>query len=258
MSRGLLDIAAWPVELLDHALATLHVPALARIMLWGVLAGAAGMWLYRRYSPQQLLVELRQQLAEVQRALTTHDGEFSDLWILIKRQLLLALRQLRASVVPALMAGLPALLLLPWLSNEYDLVTPTQNMPVKICISPSVAVTAIHWDPESAAMAVDQCWHVVWPAEPHVVHLREGERELLQIPTQAISPVIHKFQFFNLLIGNPAGYLDPASKIDSISLDLPTAELIPYGPTWSRGWMPAFFLAVLLVSLWLRRRWRLQ
>jgi hypothetical protein len=51
-------------------------------------------------------------------------------------------------------------------------------------------------------------------------------------------PVTHieKRQWWNVLIGNPAGYLPEAGPIDSITIALPERQYLPVGPDWLRSW----------------------
>ena len=45
MSTGLLDLPGYLFGPVDGLLASLQVPALLRVLLWGSLAGYAGMWI---------------------------------------------------------------------------------------------------------------------------------------------------------------------------------------------------------------------
>jgi hypothetical protein len=70
--------------------------------------------------------------------------------------------------------------------------------------------------------------------------------------------IVHKRHWLNVLVGNPAGYLPEQARTSSIRLHLPYREFIPIGPSWMRGWEAVYFLSALVVSLWLRWRWKLN
>ncbi len=78
------------------------------------------------------------------------------------------------------------------------------------------------------------------------------------MPNAAKSDTVEKFGWFNWLIGNPAGYLPADAPVAHIHLELPRRQLLDLGPSWLRGWIFWYFLVALLVSLWLKWRWRLH
>jgi hypothetical protein len=62
-------------------------------------------------------------------------------------------------------------------------------------------------------------------------------------------PTIHKRQWWNVLVGNPLGYLPDSSRLESIELGLPQKEYLTVGPAWVRAWYVVFLGVVLAVSL---------
>ena len=68
----------------------------------------------------------------------------------------------------------------------------------------------------------------------------------------APNATIHKRQRWNLLIGNPAGYLPDDAKVERIELGLAPNEYLPFGPAWLRPWFSVFFAALLAGSLALK------
>lgn len=258
MNRGLLDIPGIVFGPLDGALAMGHVPAVLRVLLWGALAGYAGMWIYRRWSPQQRIAELRAELALVQGKLASYDGEFSGLLPLIKAQFALALRQMRLTAGAALLAATPILLVLPWLSNQYDREFPATGSVIEVCASPADAASGLRWTPTALTVYDNGCWSVAWPANGPATRLMEKDKALMHLPLSAPSAIVHKRRWFNWLIGNPAGYLPQDASTEAVTLGLPTLKLFDFGPSWLRGWEAAFFFSALVVSLWLRWRWKLN
>ncbi|MFW6202036.1 MAG: hypothetical protein ACOC8B_05630, partial [Gemmatimonadota bacterium] len=75
---------------------------------------------------------------------------------------------------------------------------------------------------------------------------------LTAIPLAAPVEVVHKRRWWNLLFGNPAGYLPDGQPVEAVTVDLPARDLVGIGPDWLRGWEPAFFVALLVVSISLK------
>jgi len=67
------------------------------------------------------------------------------------------------------------------------------------------------------------------------------------IPLKAPVTTLHKRQWWNSLFGNPAGYIPPDARVAQIEIDLPSQEVLGFGPGWMRSW-EFLFLTVLLVA----------
>ena len=256
---GLLDLPGIIFDVVEVGLTALSMPAWLRILAWSVISGAAGMWLYRRYSPQSRIAEVRTQIAVAQNDLAKYDGEFNGLLPLIGRQFRLVFTQMRLTLGATLIAGLPILLMLPWLSNHYSNELPAPASTVTICMEPEATIALLR--PEAVLQPSNRsagCRNIVWPTVPDAITLRDDRQDLLTLPLQHAVPIIHQKEWWNVLLGNPLGYLPEQSSIRSLHMDLPEQTIIPWGPGWVRGWEFCYFLGVLTVSLWLRWRWKLH
>lgn len=259
MNLGLLDLPSPLLGAIDAGMAAIGLPALLRVLAWGAVGGAIGMWLYRRYSPQQRIADVRAELRIVQKELADYDGEFGGLRSLVGRQFGLVFTQLRLTFGAALLAGLPVLLILPWLSNAYDARYPEPGQVVTVCATPAAAAAGVHWKGGAVGVAdAAGCWNVAWPSKAAALQLVQDPLTLLELPTGVPARLVHRRSPLNGLIGNPAGYLPDASPIQAVSIALPANELVSFGPGWLRGWEASFFTPALLVSLWLRWRWKLN
>ena len=257
MHLGLLDLPAPVLDFVDGILATIHVPAVARLMIYGGIGGWLSMLLYRRTSPQQRLTALRAELAQVQAAVIKHDGDFGEMQGLIWRQLSLSLRQLGLTLAPALIGALPLLFSMPWVSNRFELIEPNAGQSTRICTDPIDAAKTLHW-PDSIA-AEEGCWKISWPQPSSPMALMDtNQRELIALPTPVPTTVVHKFHALNWLVANPAGYLPDDASLDAIHIDMPQQTFLPWGPTWLRGWELPLFFAAFAVSIALKLRWKLH
>ncbi|HEX7035799.1 MAG TPA: hypothetical protein VF210_08495 [Pseudomonadales bacterium] len=237
---GLLDLPAPLFERIDALLGVL--PALLRLLLWGSVGGAISMWLYGVLSPQERIARSKREQLEVRRRLDGFDGELAEAWPMIRRLLGLSLGHLGRVIGPALLAALPVILLLVWISNAYGYRFPEREPP------------PLQVQPEELRAA----W-IASPEGPPQVEVRDSRRELLaRVPVAVPVPVIEKRRWWNTLIGNPAGYLGADARVDRVSIELPRQQVIGFGPDWMRGWEVPFFAAVLVASLILKRALRLE
>jgi len=259
MNSGLFDLTAPLLDAFAAGVAAVGLPPVACIVLLAVLLGIAGMWIYRRCSNQTRLAEVRAAVAATQRELATYEGDFSGLRALIARSTGLAFRQVGLTFWPALVASVPLLFVLPWLSNRYAEKAPVAGEVILACVEPATAAADLAWQPPSLVTRVDDgCTNLRWPSDTETVELRDAAQIWLRLPLPAPTPVVHKRVALNALFGNPGGYLDAEAPFDAVRLRFAPLELMPAGFDWMRGWMFAFFVPLLVVSLVVKRRWKLH
>lgn len=252
---GLFDLPAPLFSFVEGVLAA-FLPAVARLILWGMLAGWVSMLVYRLLSNQGKIAALKTQQQQQQRQIAEFDGEFAQLLPLIRRTMALGFRQLGMALGPALLASLPALFIIIWVAGEFGHRAPLAGEEILLRAEP--AASGSHWSLPAQARATDDGWIVVWPADGQTLTLDDGQRPLLNLPLERAVPVIHKKRWWNLLMANPIGYLPPDGPMDIIHIDLPEQRILGWGPGWMRGWMFSFFLAFLLASLLFKRLLRLH
>ena len=99
------------LQLLNNAIVDHQGVRILVLLIEAAVAGAASMVLYRWCSPQQKMQAIKQALADVQQRMSSYQGEFSGLWVLIQENLRLAGKQVAYSLGPSLLAGIPVILL---------------------------------------------------------------------------------------------------------------------------------------------------
>lgn len=236
---GVLDLPAPLFAWLDAALAQV-VPAALRLPLWALLAAALSMGLYLVLSPQRQIARAKADALAARAALDRFDGEFGEAWPLIRAVLATALRQLALIAWPAVLSSLPVLALLVWLSNAYGHAFPANHAEVTIRTVPESLEAHLEAAPPATATAAPRHEIVVRDRTGHIVD---------RVSWQAPVPTIHKREWWNLLLGNPAGYLPDDSPLERLDLELAPQHYLPVGPDWLRPWYVPFFGVLLLASL---------
>jgi hypothetical protein len=267
MSLGLLDLPAPLWSLLDRGLAAAWLPPVARVALFGALSGWLCMWLYRRWSRQDQLAVLAPEVKAARADLAAWDGDFAGLMTRVRTVFALSGRHLRLTFAAAMLAGLPVLLVLPWLSNQFGHAWPAPGEPVRVqVLAPPAPAAPLAWDRPDQAPAlrtipgeIGPAWSVAWPAPGSTLVLAADGAQLLSLPLAAPVTVVHqRVPAWNWLVGNPAGYLAAEAPIEAITVALSPLQLHGIGPAWLRGWLAVYFIVLIVVSLALKLRWRLH
>ncbi len=248
---GLFDLPAPIFSAIDGLLA-LSLPAVLRLIIWGVLAGWLTMVVYRRLSNQEKIAELKAQQKIKQKDIAEFDGEFAELMPLIRHTLALGFRQLRYALGPALLASVPVLFIVIWVAGQFGHETPVAGNEVLVSVEP--AGSDIYWSSTTGEKIIvvrnaADGWLINWPAEGQSLTVKDEQQTLLVLPLEHNIPIIHKKRWWNLLMANPLGYLPDDGKTDVIHINLPETVIISIGPDWMRGWMFCFFMSLFLSSI---------
>ncbi len=250
---GLFDLTAPLFSWLDSLM--LSLPDLFKLIIWGIVAGYGSMWLFKRFSNQEKIQKLKSQVKINQKKMAEFEGEMSDLLPLVGQTLKLAFKQLGSALGPALLVSIPVIFLLAWLSNNYGLIQPVADEPylAEVHVAEGVNFDSEKYNWENTASARfgsdDQAWGFNWPENNLALRLNQGETNILNISSDSISPLVHKRQWWNWLIGNPMGYLPADSEIDQLMFNFRQKKIIEIGPSWMHGWMFTFFMSFLVFSL---------
>lgn len=255
---GFLDLPSPLLALADSALQFL--PGLARIAVWALLSAIATMWLYRRFSKQQELGELKPRIKDAQRRLARYDGPLQGLWPLIGESMRLSGRQMGMTLWPALIAAVPVLFVLAFLSNHYGHRFPGPGEPVDVtavAARPAPQQWRWHGDVEARWLSEEGRWRIHWPETAGVLEA-PGYGVVLTLPLKAPVTVVHRRLWWNVLIGNPAGYLPGDAPVDAIELGLPRQRHLGFGPDWLGYWEVPYLLLLVVLSLLIKLKFRIH
>lgn len=254
---GLLDLPSPVFAVIDGAL--FFLPDLAVIAFWALVSAMGTMWLYHRYSKQDELAELKPQIKAVQKELARYDGPMNGLWPLIRRSTSLSGKQMGMTLWPALVASLPVLFVLAFLSNEYGYHFPEAGESVTVAPVGADEPSSWQWRGTADAewSADEEHWTVAWPEDE--ASLAAGDDEtLITLPTDEPVTVVHKRQWWNWLIANPAGYLDETAPAEAIEIGVPRQRHLPFGPAWLGYWEIPYLVLLVVFSLTIKARFRIH
>jgi hypothetical protein len=230
---GLLDLPAPLFDFVDRSLLG-ALPPLARLILWAIAGAAVSLTLYRWLSPQRRIAAAKAAALDARRRLNAHDGDLESALPLMRQSMKAALRHVGLVFPAALIASLPVLALLVWLDGAYGYQLPEGSQ------TPTVSV-------EPASFSGQ------WQANGSIAVRDQSGAEVARLTL--VEPITHigKHQWWNTIIGNPAGYLPEQGPIDSVTIALPERQYLPVGPDWLRSWLTVALTVLVIASLLIMR-----
>ncbi len=247
---GVFDAPA-PIFAWLDAQTAMAIPPLGRLILWGSVAALISLGLYSALSAQERISQTKIKRTELQQRLKAHDGNFADAAPLIGKLLRTALQQATLAAWPALLSSLPLLALICWLSTAYGYTYP----------APGSAPTIQTMPPQLHAKWIEGIRDKAVPEyrpPPHILISDHNQTIVADVSWRAPVPVVHKWQWWNALVGNPIGYLPSNAVVNRIEVALPDKNYLGFGPHWLRGWQTPFLLALLAVSIAMKTWWRID
>ena len=230
---GLLDLPAPFFDFVDSSLLG-ALPPLARLILWAIAGAAASLTLYRLLSPQRSIAEAKAAALSARRRLNAHDGDLESALPLMQQSMKAALRHVGLVFPAALAASVPVLALLVWLDGAYAYQLPQDRQAPAVSVEP--ATYSGQWQPNGSIEVRDQ-----------------GGAEVARLTLAQPITQIGKRQWWNTIIGNPAGYLPEQGPIESVTIALPERQYLPIGPDWLRSWLTVALTVLVIASLLIMR-----
>jgi hypothetical protein len=228
---GLLDLPAPFFDLVDRNLLW-FLPPFARLVVWAILAAVASILIYKWLSPQAKIAATKTAAAAARRRLNAHQGDLESAMPLMRQSLRLASMQVLLVLPGALIGSLPVLALLIWLDGSYARTFPTE--PATVQVAPADQYAG-HWRGDETGGAIEV--------------VDKTGRAVATLPLEKPVPQIEQRHWWNLLIGNPAGYLPDGGPLESVTIALPEHEYVSAGPAWARSWFSIVLPVLLLTSL---------
>lgn len=253
--NGLLNLAYPLLDAFDWSLSFL--PAALRVVLLGVLSGAAAMGLYVLFSNQPKIRAQKGEMQAIRVALAGAKDDFAETMRLSKRNLGASFKLLGIVVGPALLSSLPLLAVIGWLAAHYGYVVPAPGAGVPVSLAPTAEGIAV--EPPEALRNGAAGQELVWPQPGQSPRFADAQGPLYQGPPADLpTTIVHKREWWNWLLGNEAGYLRPDGALEEIRLALEPRRLVGGVPAWLGGWEAVYFLSVLVASLLIKFGFKIE
>ncbi|MGI9309192.1 MAG: hypothetical protein ACR2P6_08010 [Gammaproteobacteria bacterium] len=250
---GFFDLASPLLSVLDGLLG--FIPPSFRIVVWGVISSALTMFVYWWSSPQEKIGDIRDKAVAARKKLIGYDGDEFDEYIKIATDVLkMSGKHFLVVTGPAIIGGLPVLFVIVWMSNVYGYQFPAIGTSVALNAYPDA--TQVQWPADSVATE-DGSRSFDWPAAPIALSDTSGNL-LTTIPMAAAIPVIEQRYWWNSLLGNPSGYLDAATSVQTITIDIPPQTFFEIGPSWLHGWEAPYFIVLVAFSIAIKIRFKIN
>ncbi len=244
---GLFDLPTPLLAAIDQWLAGFLAVEL-RLCFWALVSALGSVLIYQLLSNQQKIDDLKTQIKATQKTLQAHDGEFAELKSLAIKSLRLSLRRLRLTALPALLSVLPVVFVLVFLSSQYDYVTPQADQAIDYRVSweDPAASSELRWTyPENQSPTAT----LYWPADNAVNQLLTADGvQLLSLPGTPV-PMVHKKQWWNALMANPAGYLSDDSPLRLIEFDFESQQPGQWFGKLFDSWHWPYFVLTFVFSI---------
>lgn len=230
---GLFDLPAPLFEFVDRTLLG-ALPPLLRLILWAVAGAGASLALYRWLSPQRRIVAAKGEALDARRRLNAHDGDLESALPLMRQSMKAALRHVGLVFPAAMAASLPVLALLVWLDGAYGYQMPQGQQQPAVSVQPPT-------------------YSGQWQADGNIAVRDAVGAEIAHLTLTEPVTQIEKRQWWNVLIGNPAGYLPEQGPVERVTIALPERQYLSVGPDWLRSWATVALTALVVASLIIMR-----
>ena len=223
---------------------------LIRIIIWAFVSAFITSIVFKKLSNPEKITSLKVKLKAKQKQLNEHEGEFSELKGLAVDTMKLSIKRMGLTFLPAMLASIPIIFILTYLSNRYELTEPlaSEIVPIKIVWESQEIPSTLTIKTNDSSLKSTQVDSINWPASGQTIEILDNNNTIITFPI-TVSSIIHKKQWWNSLIGNPAGYLNDKSQVNRIEFNFKKQEIIGFGPSWMHGWLFVFFFMTFAFSI---------
>ncbi|MEN8128751.1 MAG: hypothetical protein ABFS45_00870 [Pseudomonadota bacterium] len=245
-----------PLDFLDGLMAG-WLSELVRICVWGFVSGAAAMLLYLVTSDQESIVVLKKETSDLRKRMLKEDLPYNEVMNLMKENLLVSFRFLRKVLTPSLLASIPVLLIALWLGAFLTYTLPENSESVSMDIVPPDS--ELSFKPENRFIKHgDKVYFLPGKNADPVSILSNKGLVYSGRPDNGPVSVVYKRQWWNTLVENGAGYIEPESPAQEIRWNFPRKLFLESVPAWVATWEFPFFFSVFIVAFVLKVVLRIQ
>jgi len=242
---GLFDLASPALDFIRLSLLS-GLPGAVQIALIALVSAVVTMGLYVLCSNQDRIEKAKNDAKAARKELSEYDGEPDGLGPVAAQSVKASFKHLGYTLWPALLASLPILFILVWLSNTYSYHPPEPGAKLAITVHPAEAelITPSLMPVEGEPGA----FTLVWSGTE--TELFDGNAAAIAtLPVDLTFAIIHKKGWFNALFANPLGYIPDDSPVEAVEFELKAINYLGVSPGWLGGWEMIYFTLLIAGSL---------
>ena len=233
------------------------IPLSLRICFYGLIAGVLTISIYVRVSPQKSISSLKQHSRKLRQKMKNPEMEFKAFYLLAMDNLKISSKVLIIIIGPALISAIPVLILSAWIHTYYG-YNVWQHLAKDFLKKPNsgydIQLVVRNKDNIQFGKSTD----INLDDIRNMTILINGNSIYAGDPLRPPTPVLYKRKWWNFFIGNAGGYLSKNSPIDNIHLNIQRKVIIGWMPKWVSGWEFPFFMSLLVSTLIIKRKLKIQ
>ncbi|MFV1966824.1 MAG: hypothetical protein ACC628_15470, partial [Pirellulaceae bacterium] len=251
--NGLVNIFFPLFNAADRWVSALGLGPVPRMGMWGIVSGATAVGLYALLSNQARIRSKKATICSFREKIREFDGgDLGEVLRLSRQNVAHSCGLLALVVLPTVGAAIPVIAVLCWVETTFAYASLRPGDTVAVTFAPRTANVRVH--PGDAGRWVRPgTMDLVVPAG-HAVRFEDASGVVLfdnTLSTPA-SPVIQPYRWWNVLIGNEAGYLPADTAVDEIRFHFRRRTILQGMPRWLSTWEFPYFLAMTVTALSLR------
>lgn len=255
--NGIINLFFPFLNFFDDVLTMVNLNLFLRILLWGVISGVIATWLYVLVSDQSVLRNQKHSLKVLRAHLANaQDGEFDEILNLSLKNLKQSLLLLKMVLWPTLVSSTPVLVIILWLSAFHSYRLPSHDILSIELLSPIGQIEVM--PPESIVkrdgrvvnLSIDNSSSIRFYDDNGVVY--EG------IPASPPIPFVYPWHWWNIVLGNEAGYLRSGSQLEAIHFQYEPKVLLSGVPEWISNWQFPYILGLTSTAFGLRLKFKIE
>lgn len=226
------------------------------ILFWALVLSVISMLIYKLTSPQKRLRILKEEQKEIQQLMKDDEVMEEQAISLAGKLLKVSFRRVCLTCLPAVLSGIPILLMWGFLSYNFDRETPQAGDVISMNISPAVEGVYVN----NQFLAPDNKGEIAvnWPSEGNLMMGDRQGHEIFDVNRSKPEYFINKWKWWNVIIPSPYGYIGKNANVDMIWINLPMKEYLTFGPWWLRSWFVVFVLGMITFSLLIKYTFKIE
>lgn len=255
--KGLVNAFYPPLSFVDHLLTAIGFNAAIRIGIWSVLSGVLVIGLYGICSKQRAIKAKKRRLVALRARLSTlQDVEFAEVlnlsWLNVRHSFSL----LGMVLVPTLISALPVMVIITWLNLFYTYQPPISKTMVIDLLPASENFRVI---PEVQAHKLKEGQYEVDLTSVKPFRFLDQAGTIYEgIPFKPAIAEVDTWHWWNVFLGNEAGYLRADSQVRKIIFHFEKYRIFQGTPDWMATWQFVYFAGLMMTACCLKIYFKLE